>query len=100
MSLAVTDTHPPQAETPKADPSKVLDAILNQAGAISPTELARQVGCSRSTVHHHRTGYTAPSMAQVQQYAKVLGVPPALFFEDHVSALRWLLENRPQYFTD
>ena len=99
MVVAVTDS-PLEADVPAPSASRVLDAILNQAGAISPTELARTVGCSRSTVHHHRTGYTAPSMAQVQAYARVLGVPPALFFEDHVSALRWLLENRPHYFTD
>lgn len=101
MVTAFPDTEQPNdVELPDSNASTVLDTILNQSGSISPTELAKRVGCSRSTVHHHRTGYTEPSPTQLKAYAEALGVPPALFFEHHMDALRWLMDHRPHYFTD
>ena len=98
MVLALTEPAPEEQRT-VTTASKVLNAILNQEGAISPTELARAVGCSRSTVHHHRTGYTEPSPTQLKAYAEALGIPPALFFEHHIDALRWLMDNKSSYFS-
>lgn len=60
---------------------KTLEEIMNEKG-ISPSELSRETGVSKSTLSGWKNGSYEPKVDKLMAIAKYLGVPVEIFIEE------------------
>jgi transcriptional regulator with XRE-family HTH domain len=62
---------------------------------LTDTDLAVQVGISRSAVAGYMTAKPAMDIDKMHRFARALDVEPVVFLMSPDEALRWTLEHRP-----
>jgi len=78
-------------------PEKVLDTLLNVLYPNKAGELARVIGVRRTTVHHHRSGFTSLTPEKIRSYAVAFNVPEGLFFLRPSEVLVWIGTVHPEW---
>lgn len=79
---------------------QVLKALMGVMGT-KDSELAQRITdsgarrLSRSAVQQRREGQKPLDFRDIEELATALSVPPSLFDEEPIDAVRWVLDNRP-----
>ncbi|MEZ5409545.1 MAG: helix-turn-helix transcriptional regulator [Acidimicrobiales bacterium] len=61
---------------------------------VSDIELGRRVGETRQTIHRKKTGRSALTADNIDDYAAALGIEPEVLMRRPSAALVWLAEHR------
>jgi plasmid maintenance system antidote protein VapI len=90
----MTATDEPVAEVGQRRAAQVLQA-LKRYRHVSDNELATALERSRSSVQGYVAGTNQLTIGLLYDFARVLGVDPAVFLMEPSDALRWAIDNNP-----
>lgn len=86
------------AESPDR-PARVLDAVT-ALRRITDGEMATLTGWSRPTIHSKRRGSVRIKPPDVPALSAALDLPMTVFTMTVPEALRWIADNRPEWFSE
>lgn len=72
---------------------------LSRLRGFTDARIAARAGMTRGTVQGKRSGITRIGIADAAKLAKALDVEPIVFFMTPDDAIRWVLDNRPEWRT-